>query len=174
MPILKYVDVLIGLSLVMVLVSTIVLAVTQMCLNSSFARARHLQKGLRPLLRSLDPEQLQPFAPYLSRLILRHPLIGCQTMFTPVRKLWAVVREKVAQWRNGEAEALPSRSPGSVVQREELAYVLIEFAAGESPLLDPDGTGVISATAARAQAAVASALRTNGLEDPAATLRASG
>ena len=171
-PILKYVDVLIGLSLVMLLVSTVVLALTQMLLNSCFARARHLQKGLRRLVLSLDPTELRALAPYLSRLILRHPLLGQQTMFTPFRKVWWLVRRTIAGWRGQEAEPLPPLSPGSVVQREELAYLLIELAAGEGPLQDPLDDGTVPVLTAQAQAAVADALKKNGIEDPAATLRA--
>ena len=171
-PILKYVDVLIGLSLVMLLVSTVVLAVTQMALNSCFARARHLQKGLRRLILSLNPEELQAVAPYLSRLILRHPRLGQQTMFTPFRKVWWLVRQTIAGWAGQAAEPLPPLSPGSVIQREELAYLLIELAAGEGPLQDPLDNGTLPGLTAQAQAAVADALKANGIEDPAATLRA--
>lgn len=171
-PILKYVDVLIGLSLVMLLVSTVVLAVTQMILNSCFARARHLQKGLRRLILSLNPAELRALAPYLSRLILRHPLLGQQTMFTPFRKVWWPLRRTIAGWRGQDAEPLPPLSPGSVVQREELAYLLIELAAGEGPLQDPLDNGTLPGLTAQAQAAVAEALKANGIEDPAATLRA--
>ena len=171
-PILKYVDVLIGLSLVMLLVSTVVLAVTQMALNSCFARARHLQKGLHRLILSLNPTELQAVAPYLSRLILRHPRLGQQTMFTPFRKVWWLVRQTIAGWRGQAAEPLPPLSPGSVIQREELAYLLIELAAGEGPLQDPLDNGTLPGLTAQAQTAVADALKANGIEDPAATLRA--
>ena len=171
-PILQYVDVLIGLSLVMLLVSTVVLAVTQMVLNSCFARARHLQKGLRRLILSLNPTELRAVAPYVSRLILRHPLLGQQTMFTPLRKVWWLVRQTIAGWRGQDAEPLPPLSPGSVVQREELAYLLIELAAGEGPLQDPLDNGTFPGLTAQAQTAVADALKANGIEDPAATLRA--
>jgi hypothetical protein len=58
------------------------------------------------------------------------------------------------------------------VQREELAYLLIELAAGEGSLMDPADTGTTPAAVANAQAALAGALQSSGLEDPAATLRA--
>ena len=165
-PILKYVDILIGLSLVMVLLSTIVLAVTQMALNSAFARARHLKKGLAGLFRHLEPSVLRPHDVYLSELLLRHPLIGQQTMWTWVRKLRG-------RWRSSRGKGpLPTRSPGSVVQREELAFLLIEFAAGEGGLMDPTEEGRIPPKIAEAQAAVAEALSVNGIEEPSATLRA--
>jgi hypothetical protein len=171
-PILKYIDILIGLSLIMVLLSTIVLAVTQMLLNSSFARARHLQRGLKRMIRSLEPAALQTQAPYLSRLILRHPLIGQQTALTTVRKAWRWLVHWSAPARAEQAEVLPALSPGAVIQREELAYLLIELAAGESPLMDPLENGTVPAKIADLQTAVAGALAANGIEDPAATLRA--
>jgi hypothetical protein len=171
-PILKYVDILIGLSLIMVLLSTIVLAVTQMLLNSSFARARHLQRGLTRMIRSLEPATLQTQATYLSRLMLRHPLIGQQTGVTTVRRIW---RRLVSWWapaRADQAAVLPALSPGAVIQREELAYLLIELASGESPLMDPLENRTVPPKIAELQTAVAAALLANGIEDPAATLRA--
>jgi hypothetical protein len=171
-PVLKYVDILIGLSLVMVLVSTVVLALTQTLLNAFFARARHLRRGLSRLIVSVEPALMREHATYLSKLIVRHPLIGQQTMFGPVRWVIDWARQKWAVYKERDAAVLPAVSPGSVVQREELAYLLIEFAAGDGPLMDPAGDGVVPAKIASAQAALAEALRSGGVEDPAATLRA--
>jgi len=49
---------------------------------------------------------------------------------------------------------------------------MIEFAAGEGPLMDPADTGNTPKKVVQAQAALAQALRSTGVEDPAATLRA--
>jgi len=166
-PILKYIDVLIGLSLVMVLVSTVVLAVTQFMLNSTFARARHLARGLTRLIVNVDPGALREHAGYVSQLLLRHPLIGRQTMLTPIRKWWTSIRKL-----QNTGEVLPPISPGSVAQREEVAFLLIELAAGEGPLMDPTDQGTTPERVQRAQQAIARALRATGIEDPAATLRA--
>jgi hypothetical protein len=171
-PILKYVDILIGLSLVMLLVSTIVLAITQVLLNSTFARARHLQRGLSRLVTSVDPTLMRDHAQYLSRLLVRHPLVGQRTVLSPLRRLAGYVRAQLSKLRKADAKPLPPLSPGSVVQREELAYLLIEFAAGEGPLLDgADGKKPPEAIV-DAQQALARALSAGGVEDPAATLRA--
>ncbi|HEV8316385.1 MAG TPA: hypothetical protein VGQ10_03210 [Vicinamibacterales bacterium] len=171
-PILKYVDILIGLALVMVVVSTIVLAITQTLLNGTFARARHLQRGLRRVIISIEPTEMSDHALYLSRLIVRHPLIGQQTMFTPLRRWIGALRARRAARKNEDVEPLPPVSPGSIVQREELAYLMIEFAAGEGPLMYPAQAGETPKKIAQAQNAVAQALRMTGVEDPAATLRA--
>jgi hypothetical protein len=171
-PVLKYVDILIGLALVMVIVSTIVLAITQTLLNSTFARARHLQRGLSRLIGNVEPALLRDHSRYLSQLLLRHPLIGQQTILTPVRKLWNLVRAKSSTRANESVEPLPLLAPGSVVQREELAYLLIEFAAGEGPLMELANEGAAPNKIGDVQNAVAQALRKTGVEDPAATLRA--
>lgn len=164
-PVLKYLDVLVGLSLVMVLGSTVVLAITQVLLNMTFARSRHLQRGLTRLILQIEPDVVRPHAPYISKLIVRHPLIGRQTMLTPLRKL-------IAAKRAAKAPILPPVRAGSVVQREELAYPLVEFAAGEGPLMDPAEQGTTPPHVVQAREALAAALAVNGVEDPAATLRA--
>jgi hypothetical protein len=53
-----------------------------------------------------------------------------------------------------------------------VAFLLIELAAGEGPLMDPERTGQTPPAVAAAQAALQQALQHAGLEDPAATLRA--
>lgn len=171
-PILKYVDVLIGLALVMVLVSTVVLAITQALLNMGYARARHLRGGLTRMILQIHPVVMKGHARYLASLLLRHPLVGHQTMFTPVRRVFRAVRAWARRKPDTEGAVLPPVSPGTVVQRDELAYLFIEFAAGEGPLMDPVDSGTTPAAVGKAQEALAAALRTNGIEDPAATLRA--
>ena len=226
-PILKYVDVMIGFSLIMVLVSTIVLAITQTILNSTSARTRHLQRSLVRLIRQIQPGPLAAHAPYLAALIVRHPMIGRQTMGSLPRRWLRRLRTWLARWVSdppvlrapasvppppkkkgkirppdedeieddqrvqegvgvrlrrlsavvgqkilGAPNVLPPVIPGSVIQRDELAYILVEFAAAEGPLMDPLDDGVIPESVAEAQQVLAAALRVNGIEDPAATLRA--
>jgi hypothetical protein len=176
-PVLKYLDVLIGLALTMVLLSTVVLAVTQLILNASLARPRHLRRGVERLVVQLEPATMRPHAVYFSRLLIRHPLVGQQTAFSPFRYTLQWLKVKLAQWTGIPSTVdtlyvLPATSPGSVIQREELAYLLIEAAAGEGPLMDPLNLGFTPKRILDAQAALASALRAGGVEDPAATLRA--
>ena len=66
LPILKYLDIVIGLTVVMLLGSIIVTAVTQFVLAVSFARARYLRDGLSELIAQLDPEILSPHAQYIA------------------------------------------------------------------------------------------------------------
>jgi hypothetical protein len=212
-PVLKYVDILIGLALVMVLLSTVVLAMTQTLLAWVFARSRHLRRGLERLINQLEPETLRPHSPYLARLLLRHPLIGQWTVLSYLRRLREqrklvkahelsvanrptaadvtlalneavgpneieradeadVVADVPPAHPEAGLQVLPALSAGSVLQREELAYLLIELAAGEGPLMDPLATGVTPPSVAVARQALADALRRSGIEDPAATLRA--
>src|SRR5262245_39499443 len=99
-PVLKYVDILIGLALVMALVSTVVLAVTQSLLSSTLARARHLHKGLIRMIAQIDSGSMRPHASYIAALLLRHPLIGRQqTIFTGVRRRFHAWKERRAEAR---------------------------------------------------------------------------
>jgi hypothetical protein len=98
-PILRYLDILVGLAVVMLLGSTVVTAVTQVYLSGSAARSRHLAKGLRDLIGQLDPETLGPHAAHLAEQVLRHPLTS----------------------RRG--------SPADVMQREELVLLLLDWAS---------------------------------------------
>ena len=190
-PILKYVDVLVGLSLVMVLASTVVLAITQTLLNATSARSRHLCRGLVRLIRQIHPEGLRDHAEYLAALIVRHPLIARQTISSLLKKGFAkltIERHVLPSKFPGSAKftqkltwlgrrmmgrnVLPPMVAGAVVQRDELTYMLIELAAGEGPLMDPLDDGFTPQQVTVAQTALADALRLNGIEDPAATLRA--
>jgi hypothetical protein len=176
-PVLKYLDVMIGLAFTMALLATIVLAVTQLILNSSMARPRHLRRGVERLVVQLEPATMRPHALYLSRLLVRHPLVGQQTALSPFRFAIQWLKVKSAQWMGNPStvdslQVLPATSPGSVIQREELAYLMIEMAAGEGPLMDPLNLGLTPKQILDAQVALASALRAGGVEDPAATLRA--
>ena len=161
-PILKYLDVVIGLAVVMVILSTVVLAIAQMALNASRARARHLERGLEGLIAQIDPAGLRSHARYLARLIQRHPLVGSRTLS---------YRFYVRCLGSTNRPTLPIK-PGLVIGREELAYLLVEVGAGEGPLMELlQGESPPEATVS-AQRALNTGLRATGVEDPAATLRA--
>ena len=182
-PVLKYLDILIGLAVVMVIVSTVVLAITQTVLNTLRARPRHLERGLARLIEQLDPEGLRVHSRLIAALVLRHPVIGTSQF------LKRFLREPYVP----EVMEVRRRWPGSVIQREELTYLLVEFAAGEGPLvatvqhrpllhtLDPeapvadgprDARPELPASVSAAQAALARALNGLGIEDPRGTVRA--
>jgi len=129
-PILKYLDIVIGLTVVMLLGSIIVTAVTQFALAFTYARSRYLRDGLAELVAQLDPETLAPHARYIAERLLRSPLVGRRVLYitgvlTALRN-W--VRRKLGRL------PLPHFNPGDVIQREELMLFLLQWAAGEGPL----------------------------------------
>ncbi len=101
---LKSLDVLIGFSIIMLLVSAAVTVLTQLITGALGWRGRHLVRGVVTILNQIDPK----IAPFCLRQIamaaLRHPLIA-------------------------RAEG----RLGTVIQREELTRVLLELAAGQEP-----------------------------------------
>jgi hypothetical protein len=118
MEIFKYVNTLIGLAVVMLLLSPLVSAVTQVCMWVFDSRAAHLQAALKKLLLQLNGDAYgrldSPASPTalsdkaaeeLAKSILLHPMVAR----TP---LWLIFR-----YRRGE-----------VVEREELIHILLELA----------------------------------------------
>lgn len=99
---LKTVDVLIGLSLVMLLGSVLVMTLTQLVVSLTNMRGLFLMRGLARLITQIDPA-LAPHAEVISAEILKHPMV-------------ANANGKMAD----------------VIQREELMELLLEFAAGQS------------------------------------------
>ena len=128
---LKSLDVLIGLSVIMLALSMAVTMMTQFTTTVLNSRGRHLKRGLADLLSQLDPALRGRIAGELANAVLTHPL--------------------VSNTRGG---------PGSVIHREEFTKLLLQLASSNSSLHD------------EAKAALLSALRSNGIEDPDATLRA--
>jgi len=101
---LKTLDVLIGLSVVMLLMSMIVTVITQFVTTMLNSRGKHLLQGLVDILRQIDPSLEPVIAGKIARAILLHPLIQD-------------VRGRL----------------GNVVHREELTKLLLELAAGSGP-----------------------------------------
>jgi hypothetical protein len=184
LPILKYVDVLIGFSLVMLLVATVALSISQALLNMTASRARHLAVGLEQLIRQVHPQLLDSHAREMANQVLMHPMVR-QPRSAPSRWMRAVwnwvmgllerlIRKlirKLSGLRLAKAEALPITT-GAVILREELAICLLEWAA-------EDGTWTMTATPDKDPArsrirreALANALRQRGIEDPSTTLKA--
>lgn len=101
---LKTLDVLIGLSVVMLLMSMIVTVFTQFITTMLNSRGKHLLQGLADILRQIDPGMEPVAAQEIARTILLHPLIRD-------------VRGRM----------------GSVIHREELTKLLLELAADDGP-----------------------------------------
>jgi hypothetical protein len=101
---LKSLDVLIGFSIIMLLVSAAVTVFTQLFTGALGWRGRHLVRGVVTILNQIDPK-ITPFClTQIATAALRHPLIA-------------------------RAEG----RLGTVIQREELTRVLLELAAGQEP-----------------------------------------
>lgn len=102
---LKTIDVLIGLSVIMLLLSMVVTVITQFILGVMNTRGKHLRSGIADILEQIDPGMTREISGEIAGAILRHPL----------------VRDV-----NGRL--------GSVIHREELTKLILELASGESPV----------------------------------------
>jgi hypothetical protein len=99
---LKSIDILIGLTVVMLVASMAVTVFTQFINGILNRRGRELHSGLADLVRQIDPNIRLAAAEEISRAVLTHPL---------VRGIGGM---------------------GSVIHREEFTKILVELAAGES------------------------------------------
>lgn len=130
-PILKYVDVLIGFALVMILATTVITSVTQLLATLLRSRGRCLRSGLEALLTQVDSTNLEAKAREISDAVLRHPMIG-----KPTWKWFASAVGAVWKFCGRAAPKLPEVSRGGVVKREELVRILLELAGGDKPGAD--------------------------------------
>ena len=94
LPILKYVDVIIGFALVMILASTVVSTVTQLGSAVLRSRGRYLRSALQELFTYIDSVNLNTnTAKQLSDDVLRHTMIARPNPFQNVLcekwKKWA-------------------------------------------------------------------------------------
>lgn len=103
---LKSIDILIGLSLVMLFVSMAVTLVTQALLSIRQTRGRHLLRGLADLVGHIDSALAGKHAEEIAKLILTSPLIN---------------GGKVGMWTRY----------GDVIHREELTRMLFSLATDE-------------------------------------------
>jgi hypothetical protein len=101
---LKTLDILIGLSVVMLFVSMIVTVVTQFIITQLQMRGKHLLSGIADLLAQIDPNMPRQAAEEIAGAILSHPLIS---------------------EANGKL--------GSVIHREELTKFLLELGSTDGP-----------------------------------------
>lgn len=107
---LKTVDVLIGLSVVMLLMSMILTVMTQAVTTLLSSRGKHLLQGIADILQQVDATMKREIAERIARAVLSHPLIA-----------------------DGTGRL------GSVIHREELTKLLLELASSDGPQkLDQD------------------------------------
>jgi hypothetical protein len=144
---LKSVDILIGLSVIMLVVSMAVTLITQAITNLLQSRGRHLLRGITDLLEQLHSGMTQELANCIAGMALKHPLIrGSQ------------------------------RQLGTVVHREELTKLLIHLASqaesqpANSPQVGCDSPPEKGSLKEKGLVALRQLLKDNGIEDPAKTL----
>lgn len=172
-PILRYVDILIGLAAVMLLACTIVAAVTQLVLSSTYARARYLRDALQDLVTQLDPGVLGSRSRYIAERMLRHPLAARDN--TIFGRLTGWLRDK---WRSQARRGLPlpHLNPPDVIQREEIILFLLEWAAEDGALAHQDAQLAQADETCKRQLdrlrdSIRRALIKTGVADPAATAK---
>ena len=176
LPILKYVDIAIGLAIVILLLCTVVTAVTQMLLSFTYSRARYLRDGLEDLIRQIDPATLDKHALYIAERCLRHPLLARNN--TIFGKITSAIRNFFRSKMDSDRHLLPELNPPDVVQREELILMLLDWAAGEGPLAQQDKGLIAQSEAKRGEALAAvpqilrDALANNGVADPGLAAKA--
>jgi hypothetical protein len=141
--VLKSIDVLIGLTVVLLALSMAVTVVTQTLTTIVNSRGRHLRRGLVDLLQQLDPQLTEAFSKQVAGKVLTHPLVSGSSTVGWLQRLVGGPRL------------------GNVVHREEFTKILMGLACtGDSAQLD---TGV--------KTALATALKNNGVDDPEQMLK---
>ena len=165
-PVLKYLDVLIGLSFVMILGCTVVAAATQLLTSTFYLRAQDLRQGLADLLQQLDPTASSTDCEYAAQLIQRHPLVSRSATVFGEATTW------MRRWFAGKSAMiahalrwLPSGAPAETLRRDELVRIVLEWAAGDGVLGNkPELEGI--------KENLRAILRANGVSSPGETLTA--
>ena len=150
MPILKYLDILIGLAVVMVLLSPAVTALTALWMWILNRRALHLVAAIADLIRQIDGNAPAPVittdvAATLARAVMTHPMVANAPAFPFLKRLSGV-----------------RQFSGQVIERDELIRILLELAAGEG-----SGAQLIDAPT---RTILLGVLAANGIADPGKTL----
>ncbi len=137
---LKSLDVLIGISLVMLIVSMVVTVLTQFLTTAFNSHGRNLRNGLQDLISHLDPAlKEKAISLAVAEAVLKHPLIGGKPMLPFL----------------SEATRL-----GTVIHRDELTKLLLELASASAWVTLPSDP----------KAALQKALKNTGIDDVDLTL----
>jgi hypothetical protein len=155
-PVLKSIDVLIGLTVVLLALSMAVTVVTQTLTTIVNSRGRHLRRGLVDLLQLLDPKLTSEASQQVATRILTHPLVSGSN--TPMSATGGTGVAAVLNWVR---PLLGGPRLGNVVHREEFTKMLIGLACeGDSGQLD-----------AAVKKGLAAALKDNGIDNPEQVLK---
>lgn len=109
MELLNLINVVVGLAFIMLVLSMVVTALTQMFTAVANSKGRNLRNGMMDLLRHIYHEISPAEAKQIAEVMLKHPLI---------------------------ADA--GKRMGTVIQREECAELLLELATGKTPSALPE------------------------------------
>ncbi len=104
---LKSIDVLLGLTVVLLALSMAVTVITQSITTMFNSRGYHLRRGLVDLLQQLDPNLTAELSKKIASGILTHPLVSGSTI------------------------AFGGRRLGNVIHREEFTKLLMAFGSGQ-------------------------------------------
>lgn len=170
-PILRYLDIVIGLAVIVLLVSTIVASATQLLLSSTYGRSRNLRDGIEDLVAQVEPKLLKGHARYIAERLLRHPLVARDNTL-PGEVAWWIRCYFRSKWK--PQLPLPNLNPPDTIQREEIILLLLEWAAEDGALYQQDvelaarwpaSANWLSSIRAELRAA----LQNRGIADPAGT-----
>jgi hypothetical protein len=157
--VLKSVDVLIGITVVLLALTMAVTVITQTLTAVINSRGRHLRRGLTDLLQQLDPALTAALSKQVATTLLTHPLVSGSN--TPLAGDAGARSGALASAVGWVRRLLGGPRLGNVVHREEFSKLLMGLAAG-------DGTHTLQG---EAKTALKTALANNGIADPDATLK---
>ena len=120
---LKSVDVLLGLTVVLLALSMAVTVITQSITTIFNSRGAHLRRGLVDLLQQLDPNLTEELSRKVATGLLTHPLVSGSNMVGYGRRL------------------------GNVIHREEFTKLLMGLATGQAGVALDDGARAALAAA---------------------------
>jgi hypothetical protein len=155
--VLKSIDVLIGLTVVLLALSMTVTVITQALTAIANSRGRHLRRGITDLLQQLDPALDAALSKAIATKVLTHPLVsGSNTPLSSKDQASGVTRAF-----NRLRRLFGGPRLGSIVHREELTKLLMALVSAQgSDQLEGD-----------ARTALSTALINNGISNPDATLK---
>jgi hypothetical protein len=111
---LKTIDILLGITVIMLIASMAVTVLTQFVTGLLNSRGKHLLRGLGDLLQQIDPALERRIADQIARAVLTHPMISNT-----------------------------QQRPGSIIHREEFTKLLMDIAAGSALHPLPDNVAPI-------------------------------
>lgn len=135
---LKSIDILIGLSVVMLIVSMAVTLVTQALLSLRQSRGRHLLGGLVDLLQQLDPGVERRLAEEIAKMILRSPVLSGGKLFGAIRYGEVIHREELTKMLLDLATRDPKA--GNMNELQQTALAVLKRVMADNGITDPDQT----------------------------------